>query len=175
MIIGLCGAAGAGKDTVAARLAAAHGFEAFAFADPLYKMISEMTGLPVEHLRDREVKERVLPAVGMSPRKLLQSLGTEWGRSMVSDDIWIKLALQRAAGSLNATISDVRFDNEAEAVRRAGGRIWRVVRPGVSCLDASTARHSSEQGISPDLIDLVLLNDAGIETLDARVDAAIAL
>lgn len=172
MIIGICGAAGAGKDTVAMRLRD-HGFFRVAFADPLYDMVSAMTGLRVEELSDRDRKEQKIEWLGKSPRQLLQSLGTEWGRQIVSEDVWILLALRTARAASRAVIPDVRFDNEAQAIRAAGGSVWRVVRPGISCLDPSTAQHSSERGISPELIDDVILNDGSLERLQGRVDAAI--
>jgi cytidylate kinase len=172
MIIGICGAAGAGKDTVALRLNG-HGFFRVAFADPLYEMVSAMTGLSVAELSDRDAKEREIDWIGVSPRRLLQSLGTEWGRQHVAEDVWIRLALRTARVASRAVIPDVRFDNEAQAIRAAGGSVWRVVRPGVSCLDSSTAQHSSERGIAPELIDDVILNDGDIERLYGRVDEAI--
>lgn len=172
MIIGICGAAGAGKDTVALRLRD-HGFFRVAFADPIYEMLAAMTGLSVAELSDRDKKEQEIAWLGKSPRQLLQSLGTEWGRQSVSDDVWVRIALRTASIASLAVIPDVRFDNEAKAVRAAGGSVWRVVRPGVSCLDASTAKHSSERGITPELIDEVLLNDGDLARLESRVDAAI--
>lgn len=173
MIIGICGAAGAGKDAVAARLVSGHGFTRLAFADPIYAMVSAMTGMPEEQLRDRNEKETEIGWLGKSPRQLLQSLGTEWGRKHVSDDVWVRITMQVASMSELVTIPDVRFDNEAEAVRAAGGAVWRIVRPGVSCLDASTARHSSERGISPHLVDDVILNDGDMNRLCGRADAAL--
>jgi hypothetical protein len=172
VIIGICGAAGAGKDTVAARLEAAHGFWRLAFADPIYQMISAMTGLPVDALRDRTAKEALLP-IGKSPRELLQSLGTEWGRNMVSEDIWIRIALERASRRSRAVISDVRFDNEAEAILAAGGSVWRVVRPGVGCLVGQTASHSSERGVSGSLVAAEIVNDGSLILLEERVDDAL--
>lgn len=174
MIIGICGGAGAGKDTIAARLAETHGFERIAFADPLYQMLEVLTGLPEERLRDRAEKEAVIEWLGKSPRQLLQSLGTEWGRQHVADDVWVRLAVRKAAAAPLVAIPDVRFDNEAQAIKDAGGLVWCVVRPGVTCLDPSTSKHSSERGISPSLIDLVLRNDSDIERFCARVDAAVA-
>jgi len=172
MIIGICGAAGAGKDTAALRLRD-HGFFRVAFADPIYGMIAAMTGMTVEELSDRDRKEQEIPWLGKSPRQLLQSLGTEWGRQHVSEDVWVRIALRTARIARLSVIPDVRFDNEAKAVRAAGGSVWRVVRPGVSCLDASSARHSSERGISPELIDELILNDGSLESLKGRVDAAL--
>ena len=79
MLVGLCGAAGAGKNTVADFLTDSDGctFMQLAFADPLYECVSTITGLPVARLKDRDVKEAVLPWLGKSPRQLLQTLGTE--------------------------------------------------------------------------------------------------
>lgn len=173
MIIGICGAAGAGKDTVAMRLVNAHGFRRIAFADPLYEMVEAFTGLHEELLRDRATKEAEIGWIGKSPRHLLQTLGTEWGRKHVSEDIWIKIALQRARQSGLVTIPDVRFDNEAEAIRAAGGSVWLVERPCASCLDSSTASHASERGISAHFIDDVIKNDGDLSVLCDRVDSAV--
>jgi hypothetical protein len=175
VIIGICGAAGAGKDTIAERLAEAHGFRRIAFADPLYEMLEVMTGLPAAQMRDRTSKEQEIGWLGKSPRQLLQSLGTEWGRKHVSDDVWVRLTMRTASQSPLVAIPDVRFDNEAEAVREAGGQVWSVVRPGVSCLSATTSRHSSERGISPDLVDVVIVNGGDVQQLCGRVDEAIRM
>lgn len=174
MIIGICGAAGAGKDTVAMRLANAHGFRRIAFADPLYEMLEVFTGMHEELLRDRVTKEAVIGWIGKSPRHLLQTLGTEWGRKHVADDIWIKIAIQRARQTANVTIPDVRFDNEAKAIRDAGGSVWLVERPVTSCLDSAAAAHASERGIAGELIDSVIANDGDLALLNDRVDSAVA-
>ena len=96
MLIGMCGAAGSGKDTIADIL----GFDRVAFADPLYEMVSLVTGLTPDEMRDRETKERTIDWLGQSPRQLLQTLGTEWGRGMVSESIWVDTAMRRVRGLL---------------------------------------------------------------------------
>ena len=169
MIIGLCGAAGAGKNTVADILVEDYGFQAVSFADPIYRAVSEITGLPVARLQDRKCKETTIGWLGMSPRELLQSLGTDWGRRMVRKDIWVIAALNKvseikeAGGS--AVITDVRFDNEATAIAMAGGEIWQVSRPNTP----PVAKHESENGLSPELIDVVVSNDSSIASLRERV------
>lgn len=172
MLIGLCGAAGAGKGSVAAVLRE-RGFVEIAFADPLYEAVAAIAGIPVERLRDREVKEAVIPWIGKSPRQLLQSLGTDWGRNMVADDLWVRAAMAKAAQHDSVVIPDVRFSNEAEAIRAAGGVILSVFRPGESCLTAETAAHESEAGIGRDLIDAEIANDGDLGDLRVRVDAAL--
>lgn len=175
MLIGLCGAAGSGKDTVAGHLAINHKFKVLAFASPLYEAVAVITGLTVNELRDRSRKEEKIEWLGKSPRELLQLLGTEFGRNMIRDDIWVKramLAVDAAPG--DCVITDVRFDNEAQAIREAGGVVIEVVRPNGKCLKQEAASHASEAGVSRHHIMATLTNDRGISDLAACADALIA-
>jgi hypothetical protein len=171
MIIGLCGLAGSGKDEVAAILSRRHGFAYISFAGPIYQAVSEITGLAPAQLKDRGLKEQPIPWLGKSPRELLQTLGTEWGRQMVRDDIWIKLAMRRAAEYERVVITDVRFENEAEAIRHAGGQVWLVERPGAG-LAGAAGGHSSEAGIPDHLVHQVVRNIGTLDDLDEAVNAA---
>lgn len=169
MLIGLTGAAGAGKDTVASLL----GGKITAFADPLYECVSLMTGIPVDRLRDRAVKEAVIPWIGKSPRQLLQTLGTEWGRRMVSDEIWVRSLFERVRPLLEAgetvIVTDVRFDNEAEAIAAAGGEVWRIVRPQWRCLSGDAAAHASERGVGDHLVARTIVNGGSVDDLKAAI------
>jgi len=91
-LIGLTGPAGSGKDTVARLLCEQHGFVQIAFADPLRAMLKAGLGLTDEHFNNREDKEAPLEWLGKSPRQLLQTLGTEWGRRQVHPHLWLELA-----------------------------------------------------------------------------------
>jgi hypothetical protein len=171
MLIGLCGAAGSGKNTVADLLP----FAQIAFADPLYECVSTITGLPVAKLKDRDVKENVIPWLGKSPRQLLQTLGTEWGRGTVHPEIWIRIAMERAANHMThngVVITDVRFDNEAQAIIDAGGEVWRVTRPGWRCLADDAAAHQSEAGVSDRLIARTIANSGSLYDLREQLAAA---
>lgn len=173
MIIGLCGAAGSGKDTVAGILKREAGFSDISFAEPIYRAVAAVTGMSVEQLSDRRIKEQPIEWLGRSPRVLLQTLGTEWGRDTIRDDIWVRIAMQRAAEVTHAAITDVRFANEAQAIRDAGGVVWRVVRP-LAVLDEEAARHPSEAGIADGLVDAVIDNSGTLDDLEAAIRRLLA-
>lgn len=169
IVVGVTGAAGSGKDTVASMLG--WGWRVVSFADPLYDMIAAMTGYPVWQLKDREFKEQVIPWLGKSPRQLLQTLGTDWGRDMVSRDVWLKIGARRIQSGYLVVVPDVRFDDEAEMIREDfGGVIWEVTRPGAS----TCASHVSEAGISRRLIDRTLVNGGTLDEFREVVQAAAA-
>lgn len=178
MIFGLTGRAGAGKDTVA-RFLAEYGVIPCKLATPLYDMVSAMTGLPVDHLMDRCVKEQPIPGIGKSPRQLLQSIGTDWGRKFVGDDVWIRSLDARTRAircqGYSIVITDVRFDNEAQWVRQQGGAVWEVVRPhhDTGCV-GEAVHHASESGIDPLLVDRVIANDGNLDDLSEAVRNAVA-
>lgn len=167
-IVGLCGAAGAGKGSVASRLVLGHGFVSLSLADPLYEAVSLFTGIPVCELQNRQRKEFAIPELGTSPRRMLQTLGTEWGRETVHQDIWIQ-HLFRRIGDFDVVVADVRFRNEAEAIRKRGGTIWRVEREA-RCLIGEAVNHSSEHDLDGFQPDEVIVNDGTQADLDAKID-----
>lgn len=168
-IIGFTGPAGAGKDLAASMIPGGH---RIAFADPLYQGLAAMLGVPEGVLRDRSAKERPLAGFGASPRQLLQTLGTEWGRQMICPDIWLRVAFWRweqaaAAGLGVIVVPDVRFANEARQIRSEGGEVWMIHRPGVE----PVAAHESEAGLPLRLIDRLVVNDGTVDQLRERVEA----
>ena len=176
MIIGLTGAAGSGKNTVADMLCEMAFFTQIGFADPLYSMISSMTGLPEAILRDRAVKEATIDWLGKSPRELLQNLGTEWGREFIGEHVWVTACMRRAMDFVQAgrgvVITDVRFSNEAQAIFQAGGVVWRVLRPAGG-VGGPAMSHQSERGIAGDLVSRTIVNDGDIGCLRDRVEEAL--
>lgn len=160
-IIGIAGPAGSGKDTLALAFTEL-GFARVSFATPIKDALNAMFGFEPEQWEDREWKEAELEEFGVSPRHLAQTLGTEWGRQFVADDLWVRLALNKADDE-RIVISDVRFDNEADAIRQAGGLIVHLKRPGC----APVKEHVSEAGIAHQPDDHTLMNDGTIEQLHA--------
>lgn len=169
-VIGIAGRAGCGKNTVAGMV---KGAVVMQLADPLYAALATMLGIPEWMLRHREFKERPIAWLGKSPRQMLQTLGTEWGRGQVAADVWIRICQRRIEAAAKeaigpVVIADVRFANEAEWIRRQGGQVWLVDRDA-----GPTSDHSSEAGLPPELVDRVIDNRGGIE--DTRRQVAEAL
>lgn len=169
LVIGVHGRANHGKNTVAGFLGGR--FTEISFAEPMYAALAAITGIPAERLRDRQSKEQVIPWLGKSPRQMLQSLGTEWGRGMVSDQIWIDVAARRIeACDGDVAVTDVRFDNEAQMLKdRFGAVVWEVVRPGATTCES----HSSERGVSRRFIDRTIVNDGDLAALEMAVGMAL--
>lgn len=166
-IIGLHGLARSGKDTLAAYLVEHHGFVRIGLADPLRKFVSDITGIPLEELMDGPAKETPIEWLNQkSPRVLMQTLGTEWGRDMVDPEMWLKVAHQavrraRQDGAPGVVIPDIRFDNEAAFVKTFGGEVFKVVRESAAPVSA----HVSEAGVAPWLIDGVVDNNGPLSAL----------
>lgn len=173
MIIGLHGLPHTGKDTIADYLYHQHGFGRIAFAGPVKDMLVTF-GVQRELLNDPAKKEQVIEWIGQSPRQLMRSLGTDWGRSLVADNIWIRhaarrLQLQRRIGP-KVVFTDVRFPNEAEFVRAHGGVIWHVERPG----QAERSGHSSDQQLPFLEGDRLVRNDGTVVQLHCAVEFYLA-
>lgn len=168
ILIGLSGPAGCGKDTVARYLSNC-GYHRYTLAMPLKMGLEVMLGISLDVWDDRVRKEQVIDWLGKSPRQVAQTLGTEWGRQQVHPELWVKLMLRkwdevRRSGSPRMVVTDVRFDNEAQAIKDAGGTVWRIDREKV----ASVAEHVSEKGVNPALIEGSFKNSGTLDQLEAR-------
>lgn len=170
LLVGLCGPAGCGKDTVAQMLSP-HGFHKYTLALAMKQGLEVMLGIPLSVWDNRVAKEAVVPWIGKSPRQLAQTLGTEWGRNLIHQDLWVNRMLRewdtvRQSVSPRMVVTDVRFDNEALAIINAGGTVWKIEREGV----APVAAHVSEAGVSPALIEGVIKNYSSLDALRQNVD-----
>lgn len=140
MIIGIAGKAGSGKDTVADFLVQEHGYVKYSWAAPIKAALAAM-GFPEP--ADRDLKEAIIPELGVSWRHLAQTLGTEWGRKLAHPDLWLILAARHMTE--RTVIADVRFENEAAMVRENGGVILHMT--GRQADLGAAASHASEAGL----------------------------
>lgn len=179
-LIGLTGRAGCGKDTIASFLCEAHGFVQIALADPLRDGLKAMLGVTDEQLYRRDLKEAPIDWIGRSPRELLQTLGTEWGREHVAADLWLRVAARRidrikasppCLHVAGIVVSDIRFENEADWLREQGGQVWHIKRQGdqLAGLELNTSTHSSEQHIPAKAGEPRIYNFGTLEQLHDQV------
>ena len=96
-------------------------------------------------------------------RELLQRFGTEVGREMFDQNIWVDLAIDLVPDGGRVVFSDVRYPNELKAIRAAGGTVWRVNRPDVSAPND----HESEHALKDYKFDLQINN---VDTVDFLQD-----
>jgi dephospho-CoA kinase len=162
-IVGIAGRAGTGKDTVAGYLQRQYHYHLFRFADPLKQALQTMFGIAPEVWEDRAAKEAALPWLGVSPRYLAQTLGTDWGRRMIADDLWIRVMERRIERHRDhrIIIPDVRFDNEAALIKRHGGVVVKLFRDSAP----DVLLHASEAGVSDLLCDDFIANNGTIDGL----------
>lgn len=167
-IVGLAGPARCGKDTVASLLHRVFNTGSVAFADPIRDSLKAMLGLEWEHFHGK-LKEVEIDWLGKSPRQLMQTLGTEWGRDRVNPDIWLLIAgrkMDKILEDRGVVVTDVRFENEAEYIRSKGGEVWHISRPGIQAVNA----HASEAGVKfvPG-VDKKIINDGTLDDLLTKV------
>jgi uncharacterized protein (DUF2132 family) len=136
-----------------------------------------MFGFSTHELEDRVLKEQVNPFYGFSPRQAMQLLGTEYGRNMLRDDIWIKCAEREITANIvrgqGTIITDVRFTNEATWLRsQRNSALIRIVVPNLK-REGVKFEHASELGIPSQQDDIVIINNHdGLENLrQAVIDA----
>ncbi len=172
-LIGLSGYAGAGKDTVAEILGDL-GWVRASFADQLraamYALDPMVTGTflsdepqslvgMVDVLGWEGAKRHAV--YGTEVRRLLQRFGTEVGRKQFGEDFWVERAMAALEPAGRYVFTDCRFQNEADAIRKAGGQVWRIERPGYGPING----HPSETSLDDYPFDAHIYNGSGLGDL----------
>lgn len=168
-IVGVAGRKRSGKDTFAERLVSEHGFTRVAFADTMREV-----ALALDPLVGFSTATRLSELVGsigwerakLHPevRRTLQRLGTDAGRNILGEGIWVDAAM-RKVGAIDGpvVITDVRFPNEVDAVLKAGGNLVKIERPG----SAPSDPHPSETALDDYPFPIVIQNSGTVEDLKA--------
>ncbi|MCY0921695.1 hypothetical protein OS965_26580 [Streptomyces sp. H27-G5] len=174
-LIGLAGAAGSGKDTAAKALVAI-GWERRAFADKVKDFLYAVNPWTVDDeingsfpLADEVDRYGWSYAKSAHPevRAYLQRCGTEGGRTVLGENVWVDALFRDAAGWGPTVITDVRFPNEAAEIVRRGGLVVNIVRPGQKLITASD--HTSENALAGWRFDEVLVNDRSAYALGHKL------
>lgn len=194
-IVGIAGKKRHGKDTVGEILAQEEfGFHRTAFALMVKVVAMDLFWLSYDQCFGGPGidREEIDPRWGLSPRQILQRIGTEMGRN-THPDVWVRntlrlieqayegesavnlhlprertfLRVKYAPGKADRwAVTDVRFVNEARGIREAGGVIVKVVRPG---LEDSGDTHASETSVDLVEEDYLIVNDGTLEDLKTKI------
>lgn len=178
-IVGLMGNGGAGKTEAKKFLVDHKGFWGEHIKTPLANMVGSL-------LRDAGIKDDDIPRFidgdlkrtpivqlgGRTCTEIQQFQGTEFGREYCDDDLWLNLWATKANTALSEGFGvvqeSVRFHNEAAWIRRNGGVIIEITRPGCGPING----HKSE--VRPAIADAVVPNTGSIAQLHALLDETLS-
>ncbi|NCA22271.1 MAG: hypothetical protein EBS86_14175, partial [Crocinitomicaceae bacterium] len=182
IIIGLNGLAGSGKDTIADFLVEYYNFKKLSFATVLKHIIAiifswnreKLDGLTEQDRLWRETTDEwwssALNIPNFTPRYAMQNIGTNLFRHHFNNNIWI-LSMQRKieiflqSKKENIVITDCRFENEIEFVKKIGGIVVLVKR---NTSQVSKMTHESER--ETDTQDAILYNNGSKDDLYEEID-----
>jgi hypothetical protein len=186
VIVGVNGVAESGKDSVGVACDIEWGCRRLAFADRMKEYalainpwvpIDHMQSVEAEHTRGQFVRLRTLvERVGWDEakknpevRNLLIGFG-HGGREVLGENIWVFQCFGNGLlrKDRNYVVTDVRYLNEAEAIRKRGGVIVRVERPGYG-----PVRHYEGEVHDDSLWDIVIHNDGTLADLHQKVRKAL--
>jgi len=129
MIIGIAGKKGSGKDTLGNYLCEKYDYRRYAFGDPVKEVCRILFGFNDEQLYGANKEE--MTKLGIRPREAFQGVGTEFGRKFVhklfpdldikEGELWIDIFRRQNLNKI--VVTDVRFQNEADAIKEKGGKI----------------------------------------------------
>lgn len=157
-------------------ISAITGFKVYGLADPIYAMVKAGFGIDGKAIDWSSREKKNAPIEWLSDdehtitlRWLLETLGTEWGRNQILDDLWLRLADKFIRESpTGVIIKDIRFPNEQSWLDRIGGKLVYIMRPTYTNGDA-TKGHASNIPLEIRQQDIVLMNDGSLEQLNEKV------
>jgi hypothetical protein len=175
-IVAICGEKGHGKDT-AARVLVNCGFRQVAFAGALKAMTRaylEYRGVEpdvIEMYLEGSLKETPDDLFGgKTCREFMQKLGTEFGRNMIDDNIWIDSFDDHCSLYSRVACTDLRFPNENQHLTERGAIQMRVVSPNKE--RNAYSLHPSEQYIADLDVEVEIINDGTVAELHDKVWSA---
>ncbi len=194
-LIGICGHARSGKDTVTDFLLTTYpNHYQLAFADPLKEAASVAFGIPLGWFYSDDLKDTVHPNWNKTPRQIVQFMGTEMFRDTVpklldevGNDFWVQRAILRLSnlyipedeGTFDqgdtVVISDVRFQNEYDWIISTGGIIIHLTRPAADG-NIGIPGHASESTLNLHNKERTYecINDSSIQELHRKTANIIA-
>lgn len=140
-VIGFLGTIGSGKGAAGEYLQIEFAYQPLTFAGPLKDAVSCIFNWPRNMLEgdsseSREWREKIDPfwtetlSREVTPRKMLQLMGTEAGRHVFGEKLWIASVLNRIDQTQydKFVITDVRFQNEVQSLIDIGAELYIIER-----------------------------------------------
>jgi hypothetical protein len=183
MLIGIIGKKRSGKDTSGDYLVNDKNFTKYSFANPIKRGAMELFGFTEEQVFG-DLKDVVDPEWGITPRTVLQIMGTEVFQydipryipelQSIGRGFWVKRFKQwyQQNKQLDVVICDVRFQHEVDVILSMGGVVWRVERPSLNSVD----EHASEKEM--DLIQgvtTIVQNDGTLNDFYNKIDSLVSV
>jgi len=172
-VIALIGKAGSGKTIIAKYLELNYDYVRVSFAETLKDMLREM-GLSEAEISGSLKEEPCSLLLDKTPRHAMQTLGTEWGRNLIHEDLWANIWKVRAAQQLSlghkVVCDDCRYKNELRFINKFhGSEIWKVGRLEIDLPNFPV--HISEKSFQSLQPDRILLNHGTPEELQWNIDS----
>jgi hypothetical protein len=184
MIIAISGKIGSGKSTVG-DIFEKQGFQLDSFAKSVKDICSILFGYDRNKIdgstpADRLWREKVdknhtnLMEKDFTPRDAMVLVGTEFGRNMIHPNIWIETLFNRYDKNTDLLITDLRFPNEYEEIKKRGGIVIRINRPNLTKLTNlnsvnNDSNHISECALDNYNFDYVINNNTTLYDLEIKV------
>ena len=170
-LIAISGKYGVGKDLLSAKIfeylkGKRIKYEHLKFAANVKQMVSILTGGDLEDQYSDEGKEKLVDELGMTNGTLQQVVGTLL-REKLHPDIWTFPVLKFARDNPDTVcvISDCRFRNEADLIKKNGGVIIRLNRKNRN-IGKRNPNHISETDLDNyENFDLIIDNYGTVEEM----------
>ena len=188
-LIAICGFQGAGKDTLSNILIKKFGYTKISFAGSVKDSVSAIFGWDRQLLEgvtneSREWREKVdewwakrLQIPNLTPRWVLQEIGTEVFRNHFHPDIWVASVEKKLEKLAGVIITDARFKNEIDTIRKLGGIIIHIKRDVPDWYESvlngysepPSHIHSSEYSWIKNKPDYTIENTGSISELEDKI------
>lgn len=189
-IIGICGFQGSGKDTLADILVKKYGYTKLSYAGILKDIVSIMFDWDRDLVEgstkeSREWREQVDPwwskrlgIPNLTPRFVLQNIGTDVFRNHFHPDIWIACVEKQLTKYQKVVFTDCRFPNEIDMITNHGGKIIKIFRNEVPQLyhdilnnkiEPPINLHPSEWKWIKSTENYLIMNNGSIEDLESKI------
>jgi len=184
VLIGVAGKIGSGKSTVAKYLVEKYGFIEISFAEPLKKACQNLFLFNDNQVFGTQLEKATADDrwFGKSPRDILQYVGTnllrdqmykiipELGKDIFIHrmELWYSQEIKKTP-NINVVISDLRFPNEAEFIKKNNGICIQIDR---HIKDFATT-HISENSTQNIDFTYIVDNSSDLDSLHIKIDSII--